>query len=136
MSDSTITLSNNSYLVNELTCYLQKDAVDITLANMQNFEQKYEAYYRAQQYHYHLPLGKLSLLELVLYLPAKSSLADIEAARMALVKAALIWHKTYLAQHKNNDNVSHDILSFDIQFIEKDEEINKVKINSSVKINH
>lgn len=129
MSDSTITLSNNSYLVNELTCYLQKDAVDITLANMQNFEQKYEAYYRAQQYHYHLPLGKLSLLELVLYLPAKSSLADIEAARMALVKAALIWHKTYLAQHKNNDNVSHDILSFDIQFIEKDEEINKVKIN-------
>lgn len=111
MSDSTITLSNNSYLVNELTFYLQKDAVDITLANMQNFEHKYEAYYRAQQYHYQLPLGKLSLLELVLYLPAKSSLADIEAARMALVKAALIWHKTYLAQHELSDNMSHDILS-------------------------
>lgn len=129
MSNSTITLSDNGYLVNELTCYLQKDAVDITLANMQNFEHKYDAYYRAQHYHYQLPLGKLSLLELILYLPAKSSLVDIEAARMAVVKAALIWHKTYLAQHKNNDNMSHDILAFDIQFTEKGEEINKIKIN-------
>lgn len=129
MSNSTITLSDNGYLVNELTCYLQKDAVDITLANMQNFEHKYDAYYCAQHYHYQLPLGKLSLLELILYLPAKSSLVDIEAARMAVVKAALIWHKTYLAQHKNNDNISHDILAFDIQFTEKGEEINKIKIN-------
>ena len=129
MSNSTITLSDNGYLVNELTCYLQKDAVDITLANMQNFEHKYDAYYRAQHYHYQLSLGKLSLLELILYLPAKSSLVDIEAARMAIVKAALIWHKTYLAQHKNNDNMSHDILAFDIQFTEKSEEINKIKIN-------
>ncbi|MGP5203586.1 hypothetical protein ACTXKB_12590 [Psychrobacter aquimaris] len=129
MSNSTITLSDNGYLVNELTCYLQKDAVDITLANMQNFEHKYDAYYRAQHYHYQLPLGKLSLLELILYLPAKSSLVDIEAARMAVVKATLIWHKTYLAQHKNNDNMSHDILAFDIQFTEKGEEINKIKIN-------
>lgn len=129
MSNSTITLSDNGYLVNELTCYLQKDAVDITLANMQNFEHKYDVYYRAQHYHYQLPLGKLSLLELILYLPAKSSLVDIEAARMAVVKAALIWHKTYLAQHKNNDNMSHDILAFDIQFTEKGEEINKIKIN-------
>ncbi|MGP4971745.1 hypothetical protein [Psychrobacter aquimaris] len=129
MSNSTITLSDNGYLVNELTCYLQKDAVDITLANMQNFEHKYDAYYRAQHYHYQLSLGKLSLLELILYLPAKSSLVDIEAARMAIVKAALIWHKTYLAQHKNNDNMSHDILAFDIQFTEKGEEINKIKIN-------
>jgi len=129
VSNSTITLSDNGYLVNELTCYLQKDAVDITLANMQNFEHKYDVYYRAQHYHYQLPLGKLSLLELILYLPAKSSLVDIEAARMAVVKAALIWHKTYLAQHKNNDNMSHDILAFDIQFTEKGEEINKIKIN-------
>ena len=129
MSDSSITLSDNDCLVNELTCYLQKDAVDIALANMQNLEHKYDACYRAQQYHYQLPLGNLSLLELILYLPAKSSLVDIKAARMAVVKAALIWHKTYLAQHKNNDNISHNILVFDIQRTDKAEEINKIKIN-------
>ncbi|WP_372860382.1 hypothetical protein [Psychrobacter sp.] len=129
MSDSSITLSDNDCLVNELTCYLQKDAVDIALTNMQHLEHKYDAYYRAQQYHYQLPLGNLSLLELILYLPAKSSLVDIKAARMAVVKAALIWHKTYLTQHKNNDNMSHNILVFDIQRTDKAEEINKIKIN-------
>lgn len=130
MSDSSITLSDNDCLVNELTCYLQKDAVDIALTNMQHLEHKYDAYYRAQQYHYQLPLGNLSLLELILYLPAKSSLVDIEAARVAVVKAALIWHKTYLTQHKNNANMSHNILVFDIQLTDKVEEINKTKINN------
>ncbi|WP_060492056.1 MULTISPECIES: hypothetical protein [unclassified Psychrobacter] len=130
MSDSSITLSDNDCLVNELTCYLQKDAVDIALTNMQNLEHKYDACYRAQQYHYQLPLGNLSLLELILYLPAKSSLVDIKAARMAVVKAALIWHKTYLAQHKNNANMSHNVLVFDIQRTDKAEEINKIKINN------
>lgn len=130
MSDSSITLSDNDCLVNELTCYLQKDAVDIALTNMQHLEHKYDAYYRAQQYHYQLPLGNLSLLELILYLPAKSSLVDIKAARMAVVKAALIWHKTYLTQHKNNANMSHNVLVFDIQRTDKAEEINKIKINN------
>lgn len=130
MSDSSITLSDNDCLVNELTCYLQKDAVDIALTNMQHLEHKYDACYRAQQYHYQLPLGNLSLLELILYLPAKSSLVDIKAARMAVVKAALIWHKTYLTQHKNNDNMSHNVLVFDIQRTDKAEEINKIKINN------
>ena len=130
MSDSSITLSDNDCLVNELTCYLQKEAVDIALTNMQHLEHKYDAYYRAQQYHYQLPLGNLSLLELILYLPAKSSLVDIKAARMAVVKAALIWHKTYLTQHKNNANISHNILVFDIQRTDKAEEINKIKINN------
>lgn len=130
MSDSSITLSDNDCLVNELTCYLQKDAVDIALTNMQHLEHKYDACYRAQQYHYQLPLGNLSLLELILYLPAKSSLVDIKAARMAVVKAALIWHKTYLTQHKNNDNMSHNVLVFDIQLTDKAEEINKIKINN------
>ena len=130
MSNSSITLSDNDCLVNELTCYLQKDAVDIALTNMQHLEHKYDAYYRAQQYHYQLPLGNLSLLELILYLPAKSSLVDIEAARVAVVKAALIWHKTYLTQHKNNANMSHNVLVFDIQLTDKAEEINKIKINN------
>ena len=130
MSDSSITLSDNDCLVNELTCYLQKEAVDIALTNMQHLEHKYDAYYRAQQYHYQLPLGNLSLLELILYLPAKSSLVDIEAARVAVVKAALIWHKTYLTQHKNNANMSHNVLVFDIQLTDKAEEINKIKINN------
>ena len=130
MSDSSITLSDNDCLVNELTCYLQKEAVDIALTNMQHLEHKYDAYYRAQQYHYQLPLGNLSLLELILYLPAKSSLVDIKAARMTVVKAALIWHKTYLAQHKNNANMSHNVLVFDIQLTDKAEEINKIKINN------
>ena len=130
MSNSSITLSDNDCLVNELTCYLQKEAVDIALTNMQHLEHKYDAYYRAQQYHYQLPLGNLSLLELILYLPAKSSLVDIKAARMTVVKAALIWHKTYLAQHKNNANMSHNVLVFDIQRTDKAEEINKIKINN------
>jgi hypothetical protein len=112
--------SDGGYLVNELACYLKTDALDIALPNMQAIEIRYEAHYTARQYHYHLPLGKLQLLALILYLPSETSLANIETVRMAAVKAVLAWQKikTDSSQDKDNQALSYDVLVVDIKFSE------------------
>ena len=119
MSHPTMTIADRSGLSNALTCYLQADAIAINLVNMQALESQYGAYYKARRYHYLLPLGKLSLFELVLYLPVDSKPVDIESVRMAALKAALAWQKTYLSQNKENEAIGHDVLVFDIQFTER-----------------
>ena len=118
MFNSITGTSDGGYLVNELACYLQTDALDIVLPNMQTIEIRYEAHYTARQYHYHLPLGKLQLLALILYLPSETSLANIETVRMAAVKAVLAWQKTNCSQDKDNQALVYDVLVVDIQFSE------------------
>ncbi|WP_413191302.1 hypothetical protein [Psychrobacter sp. AT9] len=120
MFNSITGTSDGGYLVNELACYLQTDALDIVLPNMQTIEIRYEAHYTARQYHYHLPLGKLQLLALILYLPSETSLANIETVRMAAVKAVLAWQKTKTdsSQDKDNQALVYDVLVVDIQFSE------------------
>lgn len=119
MSHLTTTVADRSYLANGLSCYLQSDAVVITLNNMQFLEYNYGAHYNARRYDYQLPLGKLSIFELTLHLPADSKLADIESVRMAALKSALIWRKTYLSKNKENEAIGHDLLVVDIQFTER-----------------
>ncbi len=118
-----MTTAERSCLANALICYVQSDAVAITLANMQALEHQYGVHYNAQRSHYQLPSGKLSLFELVLYLPVDSDLADskpadvdIASIRMAALKAALAWQKTYLSQNKENEALGYDVLVVDIQF--------------------
>ena len=118
MLNSTTATSEWGYLANELACYLQAAALDIVLPNLQTIEARYEAQYAARQYHYQLPLGKLQLLTLTVTLPSETSLAKIESVRMAAVKAALAWHKSYISQSKDNQLLSYDVLVVDIQFSE------------------
>lgn len=129
MSNSTTAISEVTALAKELSWYLHADAVEIVLSNMSTIEQKYNAQYGARLHHYQLPLGQLRLLELTLYLPAGSSSEDIDAARMVTLKAALAWHKSYLAQHKSENSVSREVLAFDIQFIDSSRKNSKAELN-------
>ena len=117
MLNSTTATSEWGYLGNELACYLQTVALETILPSMQKIEARYEAKYAAWQYHYKLPLGKLQLLVLTVYLPPETSLTKIETVRMAAVKAALACHKSYSAQDKDS-LLSYDVLVVDIQFSE------------------
>ena len=118
MLNSTTATSEWGSLANELACYLQTVALEIVLPSMQTIETRYEAQYAAWQYHYQLPLGKLQLLMLIVYLPPETSLTKIETVRMAAVKAALAWHKSYSAKNKDSQVPSYDVLVVDIQFSE------------------
>jgi len=103
------------YLTTELVSYLQADAMAVTLAGMHTVEHEYNAQYIARHYQYQLPLGKLQLLELTLYLPYDIESADIEAVRMTAVKSALTWYKSLLSQNEDNASVGYEALIFDIQ---------------------
>ncbi|MFT5096369.1 MAG: hypothetical protein ACI9JO_000380 [Psychrobacter okhotskensis] len=114
MLNSTTATSEWGYLADELVCYLQAAASEIVLPNLQTIEARYEA----RQYHYQLRLGKLQLLTLTVTLPSETSLAKIESVRMAAVKAALAWHKSYTSQSKDAQLLSYEVLVVDIQFSE------------------
>ncbi|MDE4455219.1 hypothetical protein [Psychrobacter sp. DAB_AL62B] len=116
MSNSTTVISDWGDVDNELACYLHADAIEIVLPNMPELENTYEAKYDARYYDYRLPLGKLHLLELVVYLPYSISSANVETVRRTAVKSALAWHKIYLSNHKNNQTPTANVLVFDIQF--------------------
>jgi hypothetical protein len=105
------------YLTTELACYLQADATAVALTGMHMIEHDYNAQYIARHYQYQLTLGKLQLLELTLYLPFDTGLANIEAVRMIAVKAALSWYKASLSKNEDNDAVGYEALIFDIQLV-------------------
>ena len=117
MSHSITIMPDWGYLTTELVCYLQADATAVTLAGMHMIERDYNAQYIARHYQYQLPLGKLQLLELTLYLPFDTELANIEAVRMIAVKSALAWYKASLSQNEDNKTVGYDALIFDIQLV-------------------
>ncbi|MBF0659852.1 hypothetical protein IPZ60_13985 [Psychrobacter sp. NG25] len=117
MSHSISTMPDWGYLTTELACYLQTDATAVALTGMHMLEHDYNAQYIARHYQYQLTLGKLQLLELTLYLPFDTGLANIEAVRMIAVKAALSWYKASLSKNEDNDAVSYEALIFDIQLV-------------------
>lgn len=119
MSNSTTEVSDRGSLSNELTCYVKTDAVDIVLGSMHTLKDKYGADYSAKQYCYELPLGSMSLLELILYLPSNSRLVDIETVRIAAIKAALAWYRTGVSDSKENEMLSYEVLTLDIQLIKQ-----------------
>ncbi|WP_162799534.1 hypothetical protein [Psychrobacter proteolyticus] len=117
MSHSITTMPDWGYLTTELVSYLQADAMAVTLAGMYTIEHEYNAQYIARHYQYQLPLGKLQLLELTLYLPYDTESADIDAVRMTAVKSALSWYKSLSSQNEDNILAGYEALIFDIQLV-------------------
>ncbi len=86
------------------------------MPNFQAFVTDDKAQYNAQKFTYQLPLGRLQLLKLIIYLPEDTALADIESVRKTAIKLGLAWQKEYLFTHKDTLEPTIEILVFDIQF--------------------
>ena len=110
-SDSTMIMSDGSYLMNEMACYLRADILKIILPDMPVVESNYQAQYSQ----YQLPLGELNLVELVIYLPNDMLPADIEALGRTAFNAVNIWRKTHISRSIDSQLRSIDVLVLDIQ---------------------
>ena len=110
-SDSTMVMSDGSYLMNEMACYLRADILKIILPDMPVVESNYQAQYSQ----YQLPLGELNLVELVIYLPTDMLPADIEALGRTAFNAVNIWRKTHISRSIDSQLRSIDVLVLDIQ---------------------
>ena len=87
VSQSMTSISDGSYLMNEMSCYLRVDILEIKLPDI-------EINYQAYSSEYQLPQGRLQLLEVVLYLPDDSLTADIKRNCTAIIKAIEIWRSS------------------------------------------
>ena len=116
MSNSSPVIVDKPHLSDELACYLQSDALDIVLPNVQVFEINYHAKCHARKFIYQLPLGELQLLKLLVYLPDDIPSINIESMRKTLIKSALAWHKNELSKQTANLAPTIEALVFDIQF--------------------
>ncbi|WP_440827022.1 hypothetical protein [Psychrobacter cryohalolentis] len=110
-SDSTMVMSDGSYLMHEMACYLRADILKIILPDMPVIESNYQAQYSQ----YQLPLGDLNLVELVIYLPNDMLPADIEALGRTAFNAVNIWRKTHISRSMDSQLRSIDVLVLDIQ---------------------
>ena len=116
MSNSSPVIVDKPHLSDELSCYLQSDALDILLPNVRAFETSYHAKCHARKFIYQLPLGQLKLLKLLVYLPDDIPSTAIESMRKTLIKSALAWHKNELSKQIANLAPTIEVLVFDIQF--------------------
>ena len=116
MSNSSPVIVDKPHLSDELAYYLQSDALDIVLPNVQVFEINYHAKCHARKFIYQLPLGELQLLKLLVYLPDDIPSINIESMRKTLIKSALAWHKNELSKQTANLAPTIEALVFDIQF--------------------
>ncbi|OLF36801.1 MULTISPECIES: hypothetical protein [unclassified Psychrobacter] len=114
MSDPTKPLSKRSLALEALACYLQlpPSAVSLPVSHSSDIQ------YSACQYFYKLPVGELRILEVSLPLPITSSTVDIETARIAVIKAAMIWQKHSLQHHEDSETASHAVLVIDVQLVD------------------
>ena len=116
MSNSSPVIVDKPHLSDELACYLQSDALDIVLPNVQVFEINHHAKCHARKFIYQLPLGQLQLLNLLVYLPDDIPSINIESMRKTLIKSALAWYKNELSKQTANLAPTIEVLVFDIQF--------------------
>ena len=116
MSNSSPVIVDKPHLSDELACYLQSDALDIVLPNVQVFEISHHAKCHARKFIYQLPLGQLQLLKLLVYLPDDMPSTAIESMRKTLIESALAWHKNELSKQTANLAPTIEVLVFDIQF--------------------
>ena len=103
MINSTTMVSEGSYLMNEMSCYLQADISKITFPGVLDFNSNYQA----QHYQYQLPQGQLQLLEIIIYVPNNELSSDIKANCTAIIHSADNWRKSYISQDidSNKDNL-------------------------------
>ncbi|MEK6200538.1 MAG: hypothetical protein N2B60_09960 [Psychrobacter sp.] len=99
--------------LDELACYLQSNTstmgffVPLASNTQHSFEQHF----------YKLPVGELRVLEVTLYLPIASNASEIEAARLSIIKSAIIRQKRCLQLDENNNGVTREVLILDIQLV-------------------
>ncbi|WP_435979457.1 hypothetical protein [Psychrobacter sp. DM4] len=113
-------------LAKDLLCYLAAKPVEITLP----VTEVDTVPYHAVLHRYQLPLGKMNVVELTLYLPLQSRVSVIKSKRMAMIKAALVWHKLFLMQSTDDSLDSHNLLTFDIQLYTHDDHANATDLQS------
>ena len=130
VSQSMTSLSDGSYLMNEMSCYLRADVLEINLPNI-------ESNYKAHSSEYQLPQGRLHLLEVVLYLPYNSLAADISKSCTAVINAINIWRSSYVLSSIETERASSlatmTVLLLDIQY--QSSITNKNAINNSASQN-
>lgn len=90
VSHSTTLISDKSPLINEMSCYLRADILEINLPNMPVIERHYYTHF----YEYKLPKGLLQLLEVVVYLPNDSLCTDVKTSCTAVINSINIWRNT------------------------------------------
>ena len=116
MSNLTRVRSDKSYLGDELACYLQSEVSTLVLPDLQALVTGYNGQYKAQKFDYQLPLGRLQLVELVVYLPEDIVAGHIENVRKTAIESIAAWQNLYLTKHKDNVDATMYVVAFDIQF--------------------
>ncbi len=114
------------FLAKDLVCYLRANPIEISLPIVTGAD---IGHHRAVLSSYQLPSGALNIVTLILYLPVQTSARAIESKRTTMVKAALAWHKLFLAQNTEDSN-SHHLLTFDIQLYHEDDEQTALSIQN------
>lgn len=104
-------MSDESSLMNEMAGYLQADILKISLPATSMIDSHYQARYSQ----YQLSLGKLNLVEVVVYLKDDMLPIDIETLGKSVLNAVNIWRKTHLLEAINSQLSSIDVLVLDIQ---------------------
>lgn len=116
MSNLTRVRSDKSYLGDELACYLQSEVSTLVLPDLQALATGYNGQYKAQKFDYQLPLGRLQLIELVVYLPKDIVAGYFENVRKTAIESLAAWQNHYLTKHKDNVDATMYVVVFDIQF--------------------
>ena len=116
MSNLTRVRSDKSYLGDELACYLQSEVSTLVLPDLQALVTGYNGQYKAQKFDYQLPLGRLQLVELVVYLPKDIVARHIKNVRKTAIESLAAWQNLYLTKHKDNVDATMYVVAFDIQF--------------------
>ncbi|MEN2752550.1 hypothetical protein AAIR29_13010 [Psychrobacter sp. FBL11] len=114
MPDAIKPLSERPLALEALNCYLQLSPSTVSLSIPQTADVECSAC----QYAYKLPKGALRILEVSLPLSIMSSTADIETARLAIVKAAMIWQKQSVQRDEDSNTVTHKVLVLDVQLVD------------------
>ena len=116
MSNLTTVISDEGYLGDELACYLQSEVLEIELPTIQALVTSYNGQYKAQKYDYQLPLGRLQLIELMVYLPKDIVAGHIENVRKTAIESISAWRNDYLTRYKDKIEATTYAAVFDIQF--------------------
>ncbi|MBK3393781.1 hypothetical protein IQ457_07480 [Psychrobacter sp. M9-54-1] len=116
MSNLTRVRSDKSYLGDELACYLQSEVSTLVLPDLQALATGYNGQYKAQKFDYQLPLGRLQLIELVVYLPKDIVAGHIENVRKTAIESISAWRNDYLTRYKDKIEATTYAAVFDIQF--------------------
>ena len=97
----------------ELSCYLQSSTSTVSLSVSPACDTQQTCY----EYFYKLPVGELRILEVTLYLPVATNMAETEAVRLSTIESALIWQKRCLQQDEESKATICEVLIIDIQTI-------------------